>query len=682
MAIMIPRVTGRQVTDSAGPVAQVSPAQVDTPNLGTALTTAGINVQAVENARNAEMEQAEISRAGLAVATARAKWAEESRKREEAAPLGAPDYSAGLLKDYDEDTAPLIQGMQSPRAKLYTQQALTELRGSLATNAARFETEARTKKIAGEQSAAIDESRKYLRNHIDEFDAIAKDHDNYLTASGLPENVREPLRVAGRGLLADSAVTGFVERDPARALAELKADQSSIGAINALTPEARERQINAAETEIRRREAEARARAAEARAAATERATFLRDYMADAQESYAMGFGLPKDYGEARAAILSLPDDNPNKQRLLRQDAVLSSLDSAGFLALNPDEQDAQLTALEAQMQANDASPVGVDMLKIGRSVQAETERRAKADPFAFAVQRGIVELPAATGDARADLAARAEAARKASAYLGRPVPGFTTTELETIAEKYSKGSLDDRAALLFSLTDTHGQRQAATVFEALDKQGHSSMALAGALTLEAPDAARLVIRGQRALDEGGKANLVPKDADVRGDLSDLLGNAYGIGTKSRATVESGIMAAYAALSAEAGDQSGDLDSARLQAAVNAVTGGIVEYGGMRFPAPKRGVTQDRFEQWADALTADDFSGVAGLDPGYAFDAWRREGWLEAVGPNQFVPVIEGPSGPVFLQNAAGKPVTLSYDGRTNRKPLGEAFLEGYGATR
>jgi hypothetical protein len=271
MAIQIPRVTGRRVLDTTGPVPQIDSRPVEAPNLGAALTTAGINVQAVENRRMAEQEQAEISRAGLALASARAKWTDELRTREEAAPLGAPEFSVGVLKDFDADVGKLAGEFQSERARNYLQQSITEFRTTLGSSAARFETEARTRKITAEQAATIDENRKFVRGNWDAYGEIVKDHDAYLDNSGLSENFREPLRQSARELLADSATTGFVEKDPYAAVKALRADDSGLAFIAGLSPEARERQINAAETEIRRREAEARTRQIEARQGLTDR---------------------------------------------------------------------------------------------------------------------------------------------------------------------------------------------------------------------------------------------------------------------------------------------------------------------------------------------------------------------------------------------------------------------------
>jgi hypothetical protein len=294
-----------------------------------------------------------------------------------------------------------------------------------------------------------------------------------------------------------------------------------------------------------------------------------------------------------------------------------------------------------------------------------------------------VVTLPASTGDPTADLKARAEAARKASTFLGAEVPGFTGQELATMGERFQKAGVDERIALLGSIVDTHGQAQASTVFAALDAKNQTGMALAGALVMDDPEAARLVVKGQKAIIDGGKAGdvLVPKPADVAPVLTSLLGDAYGLGTTSRNTVEQGVLAAYAALSADAGDVSGELNDDRLEQAVNAVTGGLVSYGGRTMPVPKRGVTQSQFSGWAEALQATDFRGVAGLDPARALDVFKRDGWLEAIGPNQYAPVILGPDGRArYLVDGKGDPLALSYDGGKQRSTADRAS-EAYGLT-
>ncbi|MEZ5566496.1 MAG: hypothetical protein R3F24_13785 [Gammaproteobacteria bacterium] len=619
------------------------------PSLGTAEVADGIG--AVVSAGKEELlrrDQQGISQAGGALSIFRNTAAEQFDQLTTAAPLGGGTSTQDFLQWFDTEATKMVDDAPTPRTKDYLAAQLATERGRFEAEGRAFLQRAELDKVTVEQSTVVDQGQLLLRRRPEAFADLLAEQEAYLQTTGLPAMARESLRTKARELLAVSAVETLAERDPSDTLQRLRADvgQSGVEAIEALSPQSRDRAINLAETEIRRREAEARSRQVEARMIAATQVAALKDYMGDAQQRFSMGFGLDPGYGDARQAILNLPDDTPQKADLLRKDAVLSTLDNSGFMQLPPQEQADAITALEARMQT-DANAVDVDILRTARSVQAETERVAKADPFRFAIQRGVIQPPQQTDDPAADLKARAVAGLKVSQYLGKDVPGFTVSELANLGERYTNGSVDDRLGILAGITDSHGQEQASTVFAAMDKQGQSGMAFAGALMMDDPQAARLVVRGQKALQEGGKAGgvLIPKPDDINRGISDLLGDAYGLGTSARATVEDAVKAAYAAESVDAGDTKGDLVDDRLDRAVHAVTGGLIEYQGRTMPTPKRGVTQAQFSLWAETLQPEDFSKVAGLTPGVALQAFKRDGWLEAVGPNQYVPVITGPDG-------------------------------------
>lgn len=502
-----------------------------------------------------------------------------------------------------------------------------------------------------------------LKASLGDWEGLTKTLDEATTAGLLSSGERQ----AGRERYASIITDALIDQDPRAVIEALNAEPGASGnaVVNALSAAGRNVALNRAQAEVRRQEAEARAREAERRAMEAARAVGIREAMADATMQFSMGFGLPDNYGDLSAAIASLPDD-PVKARLQRQDAVLSTLDKSGFLQMNPSQQNAAIVGLEAQLQQG-ANPAALEMLKMARSIQSEADRLAKDDPFAFAARRGVVKLPPPSGDPTVDMKARAEAGRQASAYLGRDVPGFTTAELEAVAERYQGASVDERLGLLASFVDSHGEERASTVFAALDKQGYGGMAFAGSLALDSPAAARLVVKGQKALKDGGDAAkaLQAKAADFKQDLLPLLGDAYGLGTAPRNTVEQAVLAAYVAQSMEAGDVSGNINPDRLEAAVEAVTGGVVDFRGHRMPAPQRGVDQARFNDWTRALGPADFRGVAGLTPDQAYAQFQRSGRLQAVGPNQLVPVLPSVGGgELFLRREDGNPLTLSYDGR------------------
>jgi len=651
---------------------------------GGGLRDAGAGQAALLDANQEKIQRDELVAADTAFATFQVQQDNRLRQRQLEAPLDVKDFTATTLKEYDDGLTELRKGIKNPMANQLVQGRAQVFRERITGDSTLFEAQQGIKNRVASVVTATEQAQVLVRSRPEMFDESLSQRLAVIDSAGLPPDVARQQREATREALAMSSVATQVERDPSAALKALMAEpgQSGNSAIEALSPDGRERARNAADVEIRRREAEARSRAVEARMLATAQSAALKDYMTDAQKQFSMGFGLPKDYADVRQAIRALPADDPRRGAMLRDDAVLSTLDSSGFMTLSPAKQQEAITDLEVQMQAG-TNPAALDMLQMARSIQSETERMAKEDGFGFALRRGIVKLPESTGDAAADMKARAVAGRQASAFLGTDVPGFTGAELTTMGENYAKGSVDTRIGILTDLANSHGQERASTVLEALDKKNFPGMGLAGALVLDDPEAARLVVKGQKAIQDGGKAGdvLVPESSQVAPELTAILGDAYGLGTASRNTVEQGVLAAYAALSADAGDTSGELNGDRLEQAVQAVTGGLVTYAGKTMPVPKRGVTQSQFSGWAESLQVDDFRGVAGLDPARALDVFKRDGWLEAIGPNQYAPVILGPDGRSrYLVDGKGEPLALAYDGGKVRSTSSRA-AEAYGLT-
>lgn len=634
--------------------------------VGEGLNDLGRSQAYREDANFQKQQRDDLVAADTAFATFQARMDTQLKERMLNAPLDAKNFTGDSLKSFDDSAEELTKGIKDPRIRDLIKGRSLVVRERVAGDSTLFEATQGIKNRTAEVVTAREQREVLVRSKPGEFETQLAQTAAVIESAGLPPNVaREQLDIS-KERLAAASVSTLVEADPRGTLAALSSPPGESGnaAIEALSPDGRDRARNNAEIEVRRREAEAKARATEARLLAAAQAGALKDYMADAHEQFSMGYGLPEGYADARQAIKSLPDSEIRKGELLRKDAVLSTLDNSGFLALSPKAQETAITSLSTEIRDSGASPASLDMLKLAQSIQSETSRLAKADPFKFALDRGAVKLPKGTGDAAADMKARAEAGRKASVFLGEDVPGFTGQELANLGESYSKGSVDERMSILSAITDSHGQKQASTVFEALDKQGKAGMGLAGALMLDDPVSARLVVKGQAVTKEGGEAGkaLLPQKADR--DLTDVLGDAYGLGTPARAAVEDGIWSAYVALSAEEGDASGNLDPDRLEQATDAVTGGLIQYMGRTMPTPKRGVTQGQFSRWAGALEPSDFSSVAGLDANRAYQAFRADGWLEPIGQNKYAPMIMGPDGRGrFLVDGKGNPVSLSYDG-------------------
>lgn len=605
--------------------------------------------------------------AGTELATVQAFAEQELVDRSLNVEPGAPDFTKSYLETIQERTRDAISRAPTASTKQWLTQRFIDLEGNLSTKAKLFEANEGIRYRGALTEQGTEQASIAVRSDPSRFEATLGERRAAIDSAGLPPKERERQLIVAKESLALSAVRTLAERDPVDALKRLRAapGESGVTAIEALSPRDREWAINDSEVRIREIERERKAREAEAKAEANARAALLKDETDNALRQYKLGFGLPQNFGQLVTEVDRLPDDNPRKLGMRRDLAVLNALDDNGFLALTPRQQKDWATALETDIREKGANPASILMLDTAKGIQGESERRAKADPFRFVVERGIVKPPQQTGDVMADLTARAAAGRQASAYLGEPVPGFTAEELDNLAAQYQAGGVEDRLGILTALNQSHGEEQASAVYAELDKKNQGVMALAGVLTAENRGVGKLVVRGQVAIKE--QPNILPGKDRIQPELDATLRDAYGLGTSARRSVEGAVKAAYAALSADAGDLSGEVDADRFKAAVDAVTGGLVMFGGRTYPAPKRGVSQGQFEAWAGSLNREHFANVAGITPEDAERIYRADGGLVALGPNRYGIAIEGLGGTYLLRDTNDKPLTVSY---TDTKPL------------
>jgi len=544
---------------------------------------------------------------------------------------------------------------------------------------ARF-IESQTRKNQAEVLSAIDgmaaDARQAAREgNLSLYGKLAGDMTRYVALNSKPiaeggTGFLDPVR--GQQILRsmdaagdEQIVLGQFERELTASLDRGKAVLARVqagkdGGLH-LDPELRDQLVTKMGVLVNRKESEIHERMAAAKAAQAAQVAALDDDIDNAFRAFKLGFPLPASMEAMAAQVTALPADNEKRRQFQRDLSTMNYLAGIGFPKMAPAAQRDVITHLATEAHADGASPQLVHIYETAQDIYARQAAAFKADPYRLAIEQGIApDAPLDGQNLDASLVARADGARRASAHFGQPVPGFTAEELDSLGRQYREGTADDRIGLLGKISATQGQKQAAAVFEALDKQNHTQMALAGVLMKDSPQAARAVAQGDIAA--ASTPAMVPPKADFQSDLPGLLGNAYGIGTRARATIEDGIKAAYVGLSADAGDASGVLDRDRLEKAVNLVTGGLVKWRGNTMPAPSRGVTQDQFSTWAMHLEAKDFEGVAGVTPQQAAEAFHRGANLVATGPGRYGVAIDSPDGvPRVLRRADGQPVTLTF---------------------
>ncbi len=124
--------------------------------------------------------------------------------------------------------------------------------------------------------------------------------------------------------------------------------------------------------------------------------------------------------------------------------------------------------------------------------------------------------------------------------------------------------------------------------------------------------------------------------------------------------------------SAQAGDTSGEINEARLQGAVDAVTGGVLKHNGGSLIAPLRGMSQRQFDGVLAGITDGDLSGVTTLSGKPVTSAYLRgSAKLESIGDGRYLVLLGSDAArPIyafrFANTESPQPFELNLRGRAN----------------
>lgn len=280
-----------------------------------------------------------------------------------------------------------------------------------------------------------------------------------------------------------------------------------------------------------------------------------------------------------------------------------------------------------------------------GLAAPGDTEFRAELEKRYQQITKGLAEDAPATVAAnfperfkplpaldlsndQALMAGLAERGRRAvfaaDNWQTRTPSALGTGDLAAVQGALENGSAADKARIFGALVQAIPDRQAlnATLAKIGEKGGAGAVAMwAGGLMQQAPDAAQSILRGQDALKADKR--FAPEEGANKTDYDAKLDRIMPAATfslegrtaigGSYETVKGAIKAAYADLSARANDTSGRLNDARLQQAVDNVTGGVLTHNGGTFIAPTRGMSQLDFERVMAGMRDSDLAGATTL---------------------------------------------------------------------
>jgi hypothetical protein len=276
----------------------------------------------------------------------------------------------------------------------------------------------------------------------------------------------------------------------------------------------------------------------------------------------------------------------------------------------------------------------------------AQTNNPAVADAWAKALDEGAEAI---------DVRLAVDMTRNEQLRLGVP-PDKVRALPENLAQpltdriKAAKNP-EERLAAIMTLASPKDPDTSALILNELAQgagDDGARYALAGGLALEGPAGQQLgldILSGMDAVSSG--AAKAPKGEEVLTAVDEKLGTALSFNPQARAAIVDAAAAIYANDAFRAGEAGAEFDTKKFGAALDRVTGGVVEYNDAKIIVPRRGMTEDEFEDVMDGLTVQDIGGTLPLaDDGSPVSIDDiRDGTLQNIGDG------------VYLVSVAGYPV-------------------------
>lgn len=295
-------------------------------------------------------------------------------------------------------------------------------------------------------------------------------------------------------------------------------------------------------------------------------------------------------------------------EAVVRQQAQFSAF-VGGFMTAPPLQREQAITETTARVRQN-PTPENVQMLDRLRALDKNLSEAVRDDPISFAGRQGLATVQPINwteiGTLKDQLAARADIARGMAGQYGAPVKVLTKEEASQLATIMRTGRTEDRVQMLGALKAAIPDPRAYQATMQQIAPDSPVTAWAGAIMGRRPQvesrvfspnietqadrAAQLLLKGEGLLNpsradqkEDGKRQPFPMPSgneDLQKVFADAMGTAFGSRADAYQVGLQATKAMYAALSAEEGDYSGQLDSTRLRRAIRLATGGVADVNG------------------------------------------------------------------------------------------------------
>lgn len=368
---------------------------------------------------------------------------------------------------------------------------------------------------------------------------------------------------------------------------------------------------------------------------------------------------------------------------------------TAKFRSMPPRAQETFLNDYERQVRAN-PTPDALKTLDSYQKIAKNQQELVRDDPVSFAAQKGLAEVQPINfmdqATLKDQLLARVSVARGMQAQYGAPLKILTKAEAGLLGDLMKRAGAQDKARLLGEIKSAVSDPEA---YQATMQQlapDSPATAWAGSLMgrramvqrnlfsadveTQGAQAAQLILRGEAMLnptqgdkkeDGRGSAFHMPKDGDLSAGFEGTMGDAYRGREDAHRIAMQSAKAVYAALSADAGDYSGNFEGGRWKRAVELATGGTATFGGTKVVRPY-GMNEHDFKNavFTEMGTLAK-SGRVGLD-----QRTLSRMQLESFGDAQYLVK----SGTGYLLDKGGQPVVIDL---MSESRLPEGFKDASG---
>lgn len=348
---------------------------------------------------------------------------------------------------------------------------------------------------------------------------------------------------------------------------------------------------------------------------------------------------------------------------------TMKRAEGVAILAKQPLQvQEELLARLSAIEQEKGLTPEQAKDYAAAQKAHEKVKREASKDALTLYTKQGFAKMPPLriadeegnfSPEAFVDsLSSRRKVASEAAEHYGVPASPLTDSEASKITAIVQDLDHESQGVFLSSMVEGLGD-DSISVMEKISKNGGTVLAWAGGVKNSGGDPSH-ILRGSQLVKENKL--LVPTGKDFESYALEQIGSAYQNQSAAMAAIAAA-KNAYASLAQNAGEFSQILDDELADKALAIATGGVVEYGDTKVPAPIYGMDQDEFDDLVDEFKPHylDRFGTDTLAPGIS-----KEKVAEMIQDEELILIERGAgkyllkAGSNFIQNNKGEPYVLN----------------------